>query len=60
MIDIKFGSAATTAPSEAPTPQGAVPPANLFYMSGQARPLGFVAITRKGTRFINVSKPTPK
>jgi uncharacterized spore protein YtfJ len=60
MTDIKFGSAATTAPSEAPTPQGAVPPANLFYMSGQARPLGFVAITRKGTRFINVSKPTPK
>jgi hypothetical protein len=24
-------------------------------MSGEARPLGFVAITRKGTRFISVA-----
>ena len=60
MIDVKFGSAATTAPSGATGPQSAVPPANLFYMTGEARPLGFVAITRKGTHFINVVRSTAK
>jgi hypothetical protein len=60
MIDVKFGSAATAAPSGATAPQSAVPPANLFYMSGEARPLGFVAITKKGTRFINLVKSAAK
>jgi len=60
MMDLKFGSAATTAPGGSTAPQSAVPPANLFYMSGEARPLGFVAITKKGTRFINLVKSTAK
>jgi len=60
MIDVKFGSAATTAPTTAAAPQSAVPPANLFYISGEARPLGFVAITRKGTHFISVTRSTAK
>ncbi len=27
-----------------------------FYMKGEARPLGFVAVTKKGTRFIGLGK----
>ena len=60
MIDVKFGSAATTVPSGSTAPQNAVPPANLFYMTGEAKPLGFVAITKKGTRFINLVKSDAK
>jgi uncharacterized spore protein YtfJ len=60
MIDVKFGSAATKAPSGATAPQSAESQANLFYMSGEARPLGFVAITGKGTRFINLVKSEAK
>lgn len=60
MIDLKFGSAATKAPSEASAPQTAKSQANLFFMSGEARPLGFVAITGKGTRFINLVKSETK
>jgi uncharacterized spore protein YtfJ len=60
MIDLKFGSAATKAPSGATAPQTAKSQANLFCMSGEARPLGFVAITGKGTRFINVVKSDAK
>jgi uncharacterized spore protein YtfJ len=59
-IDTKFGSAGTTGPSGANAPKGAVPAANLFYMSGEARPLGFVAITKKGTHFIHVAKEAVK
>ncbi len=60
MIDVKFGSAATKAPSGATTPQAAGPQANLFYTSGEARPVGFVAITRTGTRFISLVKSNAK
>ncbi len=60
MIDLKFGSAATKAPSGASAPQTAKSQANLFWMSGEARPLGFVAITGKGTRFINLVKSGTK
>jgi uncharacterized spore protein YtfJ len=60
MLDINFGSAATKAPSGATDAKSAEPQANLFYMSGEARPLGFVAITAKGTRFINLVKPDAK
>lgn len=60
MIDVKFGSAATQAPSGATAPQSAKSQANLFYMSGEARPLGFVAITGKGIRFINLVKSDAK
>ena len=60
MIDVKFGSAATKAPSGANAPPSAESQANLFYMSGEARPLGVVAITGKGTRFINLVKSNAK
>ncbi|MGA9804382.1 MAG: hypothetical protein WA383_02170 [Terriglobales bacterium] len=59
MVDVKFGSAATKVPSGT-APQSAESQANLFYMSGEARPLGFVAITGKGTRFINLVKSDAK
>ncbi|MGB7433964.1 MAG: hypothetical protein WBR26_14935 [Candidatus Acidiferrum sp.] len=60
MIDLKFGSAATKVPSGASASQTAKSQANLFCMSGEARPLGFVAITGKGTRFINLVKSETK
>ena len=60
MIDLKFGSAATKKLSGASAPQTAKSQANLFCMSGEARPLGFVAITGKGTRFINLVKSETK
>ncbi len=61
MIDVKFGSAASKAPSGATTaPQSAQSQASLFYISGKARPLGFVAITGKGTRFINLARSDVK
>ena len=60
MVDVKFGSVATKVPSVATAPKGAESQANLFYMSGEARPLGVVAITGKGTRFINLVKSDAK
>jgi uncharacterized spore protein YtfJ len=53
MIDIGFGGG-----------QGGMPQSGMggsgFYLSGQARPLGFVAIGKKGTRFISVGKTPAK
>ena len=60
MVDLKFGSVATKVPSGATAPKSAESQANLFYMSCEARPLGFVAITGKGTRFINLVKSDAK
>ena len=60
MIDVKFGSAATKAPSGATAPQSTQSQASLFCISGEARPLGFVAITGKGTRFINLVRSDVK
>jgi len=60
MIDVKFGSAATKAATETTAPQSAKSQANLFCMSGEARPLGFVAITQKGIRVINLVKSNVK
>lgn len=60
MLDVKFGTAATKAPSGATAQQSPESQANLFYLSGEARPLGFVAITGRGTRFINLVKSEAK
>jgi uncharacterized spore protein YtfJ len=60
MVDVKFGTAATKVPGGATAAQSAESQANLLYISGEARPLGFVAITRKGTRFINLVKSDAK
>jgi uncharacterized spore protein YtfJ len=58
MIDVSFGGAALPASRDAKagTPQGPAVAGDVFLMSGEARPLGFVAITSKGTTFISVAK----
>jgi uncharacterized spore protein YtfJ len=50
MIDIGFGGGGGGAP-QAPDMGG-----KGFYMSGEARPLGFVVATKAGTKFISVGK----
>ena len=62
MIDVSFGGGGVAGSA---TPAAAAPPSpptgvDGFYMSGEARPLGFVAIGRKGTRFISVGKTPAK
>jgi len=54
MIDVSFGGGGMAAPG------GPAAGVDGFFMSGEARPLGFVAITKKGTRFISVSKTPAK
>jgi uncharacterized spore protein YtfJ len=67
MIDIHFGGAGLLSPGGPPTavPKAAAPPAPLagadgFLMGGEARPLGFVVVTRQGTRFISVPQTAAK
>jgi uncharacterized spore protein YtfJ len=57
MIDVNFGGVGMAAPGSptATASQNPATGADGFFMSGEARPLGFVAITRKGTRFISVA-----
>ena len=50
MIDIGFGGGGGGAP-QAPEMGG-----KGFYMSGEARPLGFVVATKAGTKFVSVGK----
>jgi uncharacterized spore protein YtfJ len=50
MIDIGFGGGGGGAP-QAPEMGG-----KGFYMSGEARPLGFVVVTKAGTKFVSVGK----
>jgi uncharacterized spore protein YtfJ len=50
MIDIGFGGGGGGAP-QAPEMGG-----KGFYMSGEARPIGFVVSSKSGTRFISVGK----
>jgi len=52
-VEVNFGGGAVQAPK--PGPEGGA-----FFMSGSARPLGFVAVTPKGTRFISVAKAPAK
>ncbi len=54
MVDVNFAGGAM------PTPAAGAPGASGFLMSGEARPLGFVAITKSGTRFISVAKTPAK
>ncbi|HTR26156.1 MAG TPA: hypothetical protein VMI10_19435 [Terriglobales bacterium] len=64
MVDLKFGGAAATMPVGAstptPAPQSAGSQPNLFFMSGEAQPLGVVVISGKGTRLINLVKSDTK
>ena len=62
MIDVSFAGGGMAAPGSpaAAAPQNLAPGVNGFFMSGEARPLGFVAISKKGTRFISVGKTPAK
>ena len=75
MVDVGFGGGGMAFPAGGrgetagqPTPEGQPGPqakpamgaADGFFMSGEARPLGFVAVTRTGTRFIGVGKTPAK
>ncbi len=76
MIDINFAGGTLLVPGGAPgatpgpapgaTPKTAAPQAlpagggDGFLMSGEARPLGFVVVTRRGTRFISVTQTAAK
>lgn len=62
MIDVSFGGGGMAAPANpaAAAPQKPVMGADGFFMSGEARPLGFVAVSKKGTRFISVVKTPVK
>jgi uncharacterized spore protein YtfJ len=56
MIDASFGGGGGG------LPQNPAMGGSGFFMKGEARPLGFVAVGRKGTRFISLagsSKPAP-
>jgi hypothetical protein len=50
MIDVRFGGGGG-GPNQGPQMGGSG-----FYMSGEARPLGFVVISKAGTQFISVGK----
>lgn len=62
MIDVSFGGGGMTAPAVATAgaPQNPAMGVDGFFMSGEARALGFVAISKKGTRFIGVGKTPAK
>jgi uncharacterized spore protein YtfJ len=62
MLDVSFGGGGMAVPgggaaAAAPKPGMGV---DGFFMTGEARPLGFVAIGKKGTRFISVAKAPAK
>jgi len=50
MIDVSFGGGGGG------MPQNPAMGGSGFFMKGEARPLGFVAVTKKGTRFIGLGK----
>ena len=61
MIEVSFGGGAMTSPpSPASAQQGPAAAADAFLMSGEARPMGFIAITQQETRFISVAKQANK
>ncbi len=64
MIVTNFGGAGLVSPGGPPTAvsKAAAPLAGAdgFLMSGEARPLGFVVVTRQGTRFISVAHTPAK
>jgi uncharacterized spore protein YtfJ len=54
MVDIGFGGGGMSMP-QSPDQGG-----KGFYMSGEARPLGFIVITKSGARFVSVGKAPRK
>ena len=59
MVDLNFGggSIAVPADSTGKAPASPLPSGDGFLMSGEARPVGFVAITKKGVEFLSVAAP---
>ncbi len=53
MVDVSFAGGAMPGSAKSPGIDG-------FLMTGDARPLGFVAVTSKGTRFIPVGNTPSK
>jgi uncharacterized spore protein YtfJ len=54
MVDIGFGGGGMSMP-QSPDQGG-----KGFYMSGEARPLGFIVITKSGAQFVSVGKAPRK
>jgi len=54
MVDIGFGGGGASMPQ---SPDGG---GKGFYMSGEARPLGFIAVTKSGAQFVSVGKVPKK
>lgn len=59
-IDVSFGGGGMAAPGGAAGSQNPPAGGDGFVMSGEARPLGFVVIGKKGTRFISVAQTPAK
>lgn len=72
-VEVNFGGAGMLAPPAAATPASAnataaaakAPPAappsgDLFLMNAEARPLGFIVVSKQGTRFISLREAVRK
>jgi uncharacterized spore protein YtfJ len=60
-IEIEFAGVGMAGPAgSAGAPQIPAPGVEGFYMSGEARPVGFVAITKTGTHLFTVAKVPAK
>jgi uncharacterized spore protein YtfJ len=59
MVDLNFGGGAIAVPADSTgkPPASPRPGGDGFLMSGEARPVGFVAITKKGVEFLSVAAP---
>ena len=59
MIDLNFGGGSIAAPADSSgkAPARPLPGGDGFLMSGEARPVGFVAITTKGVELLSVAAP---
>jgi hypothetical protein len=59
MVDLNFGggSIAVPADSTGKAPASPLPSGDGFLMSGEAWPVGFVALTKKGVEFLSVAAP---
>ncbi len=59
MVDLNFGGGGIAAPADSTgkAPTSPLPGGEGFLMSGEARPVGFVAITKKRVEFLSVAAP---
>lgn len=59
MVDLNFGGGNIGVPADpaGKAPASPLPSGDGFLMSGEARPVGFVAITKKGVEFLSLAAP---